>query len=276
MSIFSIGGTPQKIPQNALLPEMYQDKYFMPGTIHGGEDYLIRVYLNDSHCETENDSDQFEIDFITRSLILEAKELDPSLGQKFYDHLFTAENFCCRNDGKSDFFDGSLAEIIRCWHQSVSMSCADLVRWAEDNICLSNPENRLVEIDGNHYGILKPTGDVINLSCGETLHEGEYLITRIDVPWRELSESTIALDDGWKLIAEKNPDKDYREIFVYLKDPNNAIWQDLAIVSENYTYDDEGNTKPINGSYSVKVYTDPETEDWTTDFNIGRYQKGEE
>lgn len=128
MSIFWLGGEPIKISPKAIVPDMFEDRYFLPGIIHGG-DYLIRVYLNDSHCEdeTSHDHDQFEVDYITKELILKAASVDPELGQDFYDTLFEAKNFCCRNDGMS----GEFAEIIRSWPESIYMTHSELVNWAK-------------------------------------------------------------------------------------------------------------------------------------------------
>ena len=84
----------------------------------------------------------------------------------------------------------------------------------------------------------------------------------------------IPLDSGYELVAEANADSDYKEIFLYLRKDGMAT-QDLAIVGEQYTYDDDSNVKPIHGAYSVKVYSDPGDENYKCDFGIGRWEEEE-
>ena len=103
-------------------------------------------------------------------------------------------------------------------------------------------------------------------------HSGEIVYDSLD-----MNKIVIPLGDGYSLVAEKNIDTDYKEIFVYLKNEKEGlVHQDLAIVGENYTYDsEEGNVVPIHGQYSVKVYGDPDNEDWTTEFSFGRHEEVE-
>ena len=84
----------------------------------------------------------------------------------------------------------------------------------------------------------------------------------------------IPLDNGYELVAERNSDTDYKEIFVFLRKDGVAT-QDLAIIAEQYSYD-EARVVPIHGAYSVKVYSEPDNEDFTYDFGIGRWEDPEE
>lgn len=85
-----------------------------------------------------------------------------------------------------------------------------------------------------------------------------------------VSELSIPLDDGYRLVASRNLDPDYKEIFVYLEGPDGLVYQDLAIVGECYEYDNS-NVRPLHGKYSVKVYSDPADEDYQYDYKIDRY-----
>ena len=89
---------------------------------------------------------------------------------------------------------------------------------------------------------------------------------------------SISLGDGYSIVAEANIDTDYKEVFVYLKDEEDGcVVQDLAIVGECYHYGDEhGEVQPLHGMYSVKVYSDPESEDYTDEFIFGRHDYEEE
>lgn len=126
MSTFWIGGPKRIVMPEELKAEMFEDRYFLPGAIHGGEDYLIRVYLNDAHCDSENDASQFEVEYIGRELIREAYAKDSSLGDEFNSYICSyMESFGCRNDGSGDF-----ASLVEAWPEAVSMSDSDIVAWA--------------------------------------------------------------------------------------------------------------------------------------------------
>ena len=128
MSIFWLGGKNEIIPPEQIKQEMFEDRIFLPGVIHGGEDYLIRVYLNDI-CN-ENDTEEFIVEYLTKDLIRKAHQEDPTHGDLFYATLLSeAENFACYNDGSGDF-----ASLIEDWPKSVIMSNSDLVNWATKDI----------------------------------------------------------------------------------------------------------------------------------------------
>ena len=125
MSIFWLGGPKEVVPQDRITKEMYEDRYFLPGVIHGGNDYVIRVYLND--VGYEGDPDEFVIEYLTRDLVLKADKEDPS-HDRIFNEILTCEceNFVCYNDGSGDF-----ATLIVVWDRSVVLSNADLVKWAK-------------------------------------------------------------------------------------------------------------------------------------------------
>lgn len=125
MSIFWLGGSERIVPDTEIKKEMFQDRIFLPGIIHGGEDYLIRVYINDVGYEDE--PDEFIAEYLTRDLILKAHKEDPSHEQVFNEVLLDeAENFACYNDGSGEF-----ATLVEAWPEAIEMSNSDLVDWAE-------------------------------------------------------------------------------------------------------------------------------------------------
>lgn len=125
MSIFWIGGPNKIVPEEKIIKEMFEDRFFLPGIIHGGEDYLIRVYLNDVGYEDE--PDEFIVEYLTRDLISRAHKADPSHSQIFNEILLEeVENFTCRNDGSGEF-----AALVEVWPKAISMTNDDLVRWAK-------------------------------------------------------------------------------------------------------------------------------------------------
>ena len=70
--ICSFGNKGRVVKEEEHLPDMFKDRFFMPGILHGNEDMLYGVYLNDAKQGTEEDPDTFELAMITRDAILEA------------------------------------------------------------------------------------------------------------------------------------------------------------------------------------------------------------
>lgn len=90
-------------------------------------------------------------------------------------------------------------------------------------------------------------------------------------------EINVELSDGYTLKAVENTDNGYKEIFIGIVDKDGVWVQDLAIVGEQYDYE-EGTLEVINrnGEYGVKVYADSDNEDFTCEFIINRYDELEE
>ena len=124
MSIFWLGGPEKIVSEEKIKREMYEERIFLPGIIHGGENYLIRVYLND--VGYEGDPDEFIVEYLTRDLILKAHEADPSHTSIFNEIIIDeAENFVCSNDGSGEF-----AALVDVWPKAVQLSNDDIVCWA--------------------------------------------------------------------------------------------------------------------------------------------------
>lgn len=81
---------------------------------------------------------------------------------------------------------------------------------------------------------------------------------------------SINLGDGKKLVADVCPEDSYKEIFIGIEDTD-GNYQDLAMVREQYTY--EGNkVVPIHDRYSVLVWGDETTDDYTQRIDIKAYE----
>ena len=125
MSIFWLGGPNVVIPDNEIKHEMYEDRYFKPGIIHGDEDTIIRVYLNDA--VGENDPDEFIAEYLTKELIHKAHTADPMHQELFGEILAAkAENFACYNDASGDF-----ATLWAEWPKAAALTNDELAKWAE-------------------------------------------------------------------------------------------------------------------------------------------------
>ena len=88
-------------------------------------------------------------------------------------------------------------------------------------------------------------------------------------PLRTAKWFEIVLNDGNKLVAEANEADGYKEICVYLSDYNENIFQDLAVIGQQYIVGDKNGVEGIPHKYSVKVYGNPNDEDFTNEFLIG-------
>lgn len=83
----------------------------------------------------------------------------------------------------------------------------------------------------------------------------------------------IKLPNGDELVAEINPDTDYKEIFVYLK-TTDGYEQDLAIVGASYGYPNDSLTPSvINDMFHVYVYGSENDECYTEAFEIRKYKE---
>lgn len=83
----------------------------------------------------------------------------------------------------------------------------------------------------------------------------------------------IKIDLGFAvLVAEKGMDNNYREIYLSLEDKNGVWLQDLAIVGQQYHYDEELNVVNDKG-IDVKIYADSNNEDFTDEFGINIYEE---
>ena len=83
----------------------------------------------------------------------------------------------------------------------------------------------------------------------------------------------IKIDLGFAvLVAEKGIDNNYREIYLSLEDKNGVWLQDLAIIGQQYHYDEELNVVNDRG-IDVKIYADSNNEDFTDEFGINIYEE---
>ena len=83
----------------------------------------------------------------------------------------------------------------------------------------------------------------------------------------------IKIDLGFAtLVAERGSDESYNEIFVGLEDKDGVWLQDLAIVGQQYHYDEDCNVVDEKG-INVMVYSDANDEDYTHKFDIDIYEE---
>ncbi len=81
----------------------------------------------------------------------------------------------------------------------------------------------------------------------------------------------LEMDLGFtKLVVEEGMDPDYKEFFISLEDHNGCYIQDIAVIGQDYHYDDD--LEVVNeDKVRVLVYADEGNEDYTHKFVIEKY-----
>ena len=83
----------------------------------------------------------------------------------------------------------------------------------------------------------------------------------------------LPVSSGKKLVVESSGDADYKEFYIGLEE--DGVWvQDLAVIGEDYFYGDN-KLIPVVGMYTVKVYGDSDSEDYTHTFMIDEWKGNE-
>lgn len=93
----------------------------------------------------------------------------------------------------------------------------------------------------------------------------------------ERNRIEINIGNGMKIVAEQNPDSTFdREIYIGIENSKGTWIQDLAIVRQDYKYEDDCQ-EPVwkDDVFEVLVYGNPNSEDWTESFQIGLWKEEE-
>lgn len=136
MSNFCLGGGEGPVvSSDRLASEMWGvEKYFVPGIIHGTEDRILRVSLNEGAGYTEN----FLVEYLGKSTILEATTIDGDACGNIahvplddFEELLcqNAQAFCVDNNGNLDF-----ERLVEAWKYGTTLSVAELISWAEGTL----------------------------------------------------------------------------------------------------------------------------------------------
>ena len=96
----------------------------------------------------------------------------------------------------------------------------------------------------------------------------------------ERNRIEINIGNGMKIVAEQNPDSTFdREIYIGIENSKGAWIQDLAIVRQDYKYEQaeygEDELKWKDDMMEVLVWGNPNNEDWTNSFQIGVWKEEE-
>lgn len=131
MSIFCVGGPKDIIVPLCDINTTEEDRYFLPGTIHGGEDYIIQVYgynVGDGSPEGERIEAKYLYAVALLAWAKEATKEDGSLDMDMFEELLceNSEGFIIDNDGSGDFFT-----LNNLWDEARAWSYQDIISWAQ-------------------------------------------------------------------------------------------------------------------------------------------------
>lgn len=129
MSVFWLGNpTGEIVPKNEVKVTCDETRYFKPGILHGGEDYLLRVYW---YYQEEDEYPVAEVQYLWKDEIRQfAKDaetngnIDVSLFEEEVSEC--CENFIVRNDGTAEF-----SILNDNWNKSIPMEIGELLEWAK-------------------------------------------------------------------------------------------------------------------------------------------------
>lgn len=132
MSVFWVGGPEGIIVPTDEINTTEEDRYFLPGIIHGGENYIIQVWGWNSGSGEKDECIGVKYLFAT-DILNWAKEAarDGSLDEELFGELINekAEEFTVGNDGTGDF-----VTINEVWDQSLTLSYNEVITWARKTI----------------------------------------------------------------------------------------------------------------------------------------------
>ena len=116
--------------------------------------------------------------------------------------------------------------------------------------------------------VYKELAKEFGVNAVKSVEKGANGIVYVMVEPEEPKEIRVNIDGEHMLIACKNTDNDYKEIFVGIENKDKVYQQDLAIIGCDYEYDDDLNVNIIPDKYVVKVFSDAKSEDYTHSIRI--------
>lgn len=171
----------------------------------------------------------------------------------------------------------AVKEKIRQKYNSGDMELAELLTSNYPNLNLEEAFMLYAELrqefDGDKVIYLKPSyGEMYDIGATDLLNSKELkeIVSAYIEP-----DDKIKIDLGFaKLVAEKYPDENYKEVSVYLEDKDGVVLQDIAVIGNKYHY--EKGDIAYEDAISVKVWNDKDSEDYTHDFTVGIYEPEKE
>ncbi len=206
MSVFWLGGPEGVIVPSEELKTTEEDRYFMPGVIHGSEDYIIQVYYWSNGEGPEND--RIGAKYLWAASVLdwakEATNEDGSLNKEIFEELINenAEEFVIDNDGTGDF-----VTLNEEWDKALALDYQEVISWAQKQISKNyvEPENTEINYlyrDASNYKVYNSVIVVGKITeeqkkrIMDALHDGEYFIpAKVGLPANRFE--TVTEDDHY-------------------------------------------------------------------------------
>lgn len=82
----------------------------------------------------------------------------------------------------------------------------------------------------------------------------------------------IEIGNGYKIVCISNTEPFEKELGVYVVDSNGNVVQDLVSIGLDYKIDDDFKVHYLNDNFSVKVFADPNNEDFNVEMLIPRIE----
>ena len=83
-----------------------------------------------------------------------------------------------------------------------------------------------------------------------------------------MNKIEIPLDNGYKLVAERNTDSEFnKEVYVGLENPSGVYCQDLCIIRPTYTFEGE-HVIFSSDKFQMLIYGNADNEDYTEDIVV--------
>lgn len=149
--MFWIDGPKEVIPEEKITMKEDENRYFVPGTIHGG-DYLIQVYYCSNGSSPQGD--RIGVKYLCPTDILDwekrAKEPDGVFNKDIFEELLNeeAEEYVVENDGSGDF-----ATLVEQWGNSHVWNYEEVIRWAKEYLLHSDAYYARQMVAETGYGL---------------------------------------------------------------------------------------------------------------------------
>lgn len=140
MSIFWVGGPEGIIVPTADINTTEEERYFPPGIIHGGGDYIIQVYGWNAGSGPKDERIGVRYLFARDVLEWSAEAAKPtgSFDKEMFEELINekSEEFVVDNDGSGDFFT-----LNSLWDKAFPWSFPEVISWAQQKMSKSLSED---------------------------------------------------------------------------------------------------------------------------------------